>query len=100
MPPDKSLERQNRSLARSLLAVAAGTLLVLLVPLTAMQLTTEVRWGVEDFLAAGGLIFSTGVGMVVIARYARRTAYRVAFSGMLLLALVIVWAELAVGIFT
>jgi hypothetical protein len=38
--------------------------------------------------------------MVVIARYAKRTAYRVAFSGMLLLALVVVWAELAVGIFT
>jgi hypothetical protein len=91
---------QERSLLRSFLAVAAVTALLLLLPLTAMQFTSEVRWGLEDFLAAGALIFATGVGMVLVARHTRRTAYRVALMGMLLLALVVIWAELAVGIFT
>ena len=91
---------QDRSLLRSFLAVAVVTLLLLFLPLTAMQFTSEVHWGIEDFLAAGALIFGTGVGMVLVARHTKRTAYRVAFMGMLLLALVVVWADLAVGIFT
>jgi uncharacterized membrane protein YedE/YeeE len=90
----------DRSLLKSFLAVAAVTLLLLLLPLTAMQFTPEVRWGLGDFLIAGSLIFGVGVGMVLVGRYTKRTGLRVALMGILALALVVVWAELAVGIFT
>jgi len=91
---------QNLSLPKSFLAVACVTLLLLLVPLVAMQFTPEVRWGLEDFLIAGCLLLGAGVGLVLIARYAKRTAHRVALMGILVLAVLLVWAELAVGIFT
>ena len=87
------------SIPRSLLAVAIATALLLLIPLTAMHFTTEVRWGAEDFIVAGALLFGTGAGLVLIARYVKSKGLRVAFMGALLLALVLVWAELAVGIF-
>jgi hypothetical protein len=90
----------DRWLLKSFVAVAGVTLFLLLLPLTAMQFTPKVRWGLEDFLVAGGLIFGAGVGMVLAARYTKRTGLRVAIMGTIALALVVVWAELAVGIFT
>ena len=91
---------QGRPLQRSLLAVAAVTGLLLLVPATAMQFTSEVRWGPGDFLVAACLLFGTGVGMVLIARNVKRKGHRIALMAILALALLVVWAELAVGIFT
>jgi hypothetical protein len=90
----------DRWLLKSFVAVAGVTLLLLLLPLTAMQFTPEVRWDLEDFLLAGGLIFGAGAGMALVARYTKRTGLRVAIMGTIALALVVVWAELAVGIFT
>jgi positive regulator of sigma E activity len=90
----------NRSLLKPLLAVAFVTALLLLLPLVAMQVTAGVRWGPGDFLAAGCLIFGTGAGMVLVARYTKRTGRRVALMGVLALVFAVVWAELAVGIFS
>lgn len=90
----------ERSLPKTLLAVAFVTALLLLIPLTAMQFTSEVAWGPGDFAAAACLLFGTGAGMVLVARYEKRTRHRVALIGVLALALAVVWAELAVGIFS
>jgi hypothetical protein len=90
----------NRPLLKPLLAVAFVTTLLLLLPLVAMQFTTEVRWGPGDFLVSGCLIFGTGAGMVLVARYARRRGQRAALMGILALVFAVVWAELAVGIFS
>jgi hypothetical protein len=38
--------------------------------------------------------------MVLVARRAKRTGPRIAFIGLLAFTFVLVWAELAVGIFT
>jgi hypothetical protein len=91
---------QERSLFKPLLAVASVTALLLLLPLVAMQATPEVRWGPGDFLAAALLLSGTGTAMVLAWRYARSTRLRVALVGFLALALAVVWAELAVGLFT
>jgi hypothetical protein len=90
MPPDTS----------PFLAVAAVTLFLLLIPLTAMQFTSEVRWGFGDFVVAACLIFGAGVGLILVARYTKRRGLRAALMGTIALALVVLWAELAVGIFT
>ena len=90
----------NRSLLQSILAVAAVTVLLLLIPLVAMQFTSEVRWGPGDFITAACLISGVGVAMVLVARHTKRTGHRVALIGILALAFLLVWAELAVGIFT
>jgi hypothetical protein len=91
---------QDRSLLKPLLTVASVTVLLLLAPLVAMQFTPEVRWGIEDFVVAAILLFGTGAGMVLVARHVKHAGHRVALIGLLALALAVVWAELAVGIFT
>jgi len=78
-------------------AVITGTLL--LVPLIAMQFTGEVAWGPGDFLVAGVLVFGAGRGMVVGVRQAKTAAARVAVVTCIAAVLLVVWAELAVGLF-
>lgn len=73
--------------------------LLLLIPLIAMQLTDEVTWSVFDFLAAAIILLSAGFTFDLILRKVKSTPYRIAFSIALLVILLLVWAELAVGIF-
>lgn len=71
---------------------------LLLTPLVAMQFTREVAWGPGDFVVAAGVLGGVGVGLELAARL-RRPLHRIAVGlGVLALAL-LVWAELAVGIF-
>ena len=87
------------SLRKSLAGVALATGLLLLIPLVAMQFTSEVSWGLVDFLAAGTLLFGAGAaGVMAIRRFQRPGARVMALAG-IALALATVWAELAVGIF-
>jgi hypothetical protein len=77
--------------------IALATALVLLIPLVAMQLTNDVNWRPNDFVAAGGLIFITGSVFVLAAR---RVRHRALLALGVAAALFYLWAELAVGVFT
>ena len=74
--------------------VTAG---VLLIPL---QFTTEVDWGVFDFVVIGVLVYIIGTMFILGARRVENPMYRLAFGVLCLVLLAYVWAELAVGIFT
>ena len=63
-----------------------------------MQFSNEVVWTISDFIIAGVLLFGTGALFVLTARRIRK--YRFAIGILFLTALLYVWAELAVGIFT
>lgn len=86
-------------LARDLRRVLLGTGAILLVPLVAMRFTSEVNWGVLDFVVAGMLLAGVGSLYVLLTRNLRTIAQRSVIGGGLLLTLMLVWAELAVGIF-
>lgn len=87
------------ALNRSLLSVALATALLLLVPLVAMRFTREVSWGAGDFLVAGALLFAAGTATVAALSRFKRFAPRVAAVAAIAAGLVVVWAELAVGLF-
>ena len=73
--------------------------LVLLLPAIAMTLTTEVNWGPGDFAIMAGLLCMVGLGIELALRATiSGTARLLAIAGMVGLFL-IVWAELAVGLF-
>lgn len=75
-----------------------GALALLLLPLIAMQFTSEVAWDGADFIFAGVMFAVTG-GMIELgARMRRNNAYRVAVAIAVLSGLVLVWINLAVGI--
>jgi hypothetical protein len=73
--------------------------LLLLIPLIAMQFTDEVNWSVFDFVIAGTLLFVTGVLCELALRKIKSFKYRLVILAGILLVLLAIWAELAVGIF-
>ncbi len=72
---------------------------LLLIPLVAMQFTNDVNWSLSDFAVAGFLLFGTGLACEFSLQNIRKTTYRLAICGGLLLLLCLLWLELAVGIF-
>jgi len=86
---------QNKRIYGILLTVA----ILLLIPFTAMQFTNEVNWSVSDFIIAGGLLLGTGLMIELVIRNVKNVKYRLAICAVILLALLLVWIELAVGIF-
>lgn len=86
---------QNKRLIGILLTVA----LLLLIPFTAMQFTHEVNWTVSDFVIAGVLLLGTGLLGELILRTVKKTRHRILLCAVLLLALLLIWIELAVGLF-
>lgn len=72
---------------------------VLLVPLVAMQFSEEVDWSLSDFMIMGGLIFITGMALELIAKRVGDSRRRLAAMSAVALAFLLIWAELAVGVF-
>lgn len=77
--------------------VVALTILILLLPLIAMQFTHEVNWGLLDFVVMALLLLGSGSLFVIISRRVPQKSFIIAI--ILLLVLLLSWAELAVGLF-
>lgn len=73
--------------------------MLLMIPFVAMQFTTDVAWSTLDFGVMGVLIFSFGL----LAQFAtQKSDYLIGKTllvSVVILAFLLVWAELAVGIF-
>jgi hypothetical protein len=84
---------------KNIIRIALATAFLLLLPLLAMQFTDEVAWDLADFAIAGALLFGTGLTYELIVRKTDSTTYRAAVGAALAVALLLIWLELAVGIF-
>lgn len=71
---------------------------ILLMPLIGMQFTDEIQWGGEDFMAMGGMLLALLLAFEFIQQ---RIRGRIAIiAGLVVVAaFLLVWAELAVGLF-
>lgn len=78
--------------------VALATLLILLVPLIAMQFSNEVEWSVGDFVIMGILIFSVGVLFLLVTRYTTNLVYKAAMCGAIGSTFLLIWSNMAVGL--
>lgn len=76
-----------------------GITFLLCIPLVAMQFTTEVNWTVSDFIVAAILLFGTGMVCELVLRKVKSTQNRILICGAVLSVLLLVWVELAVGVF-
>lgn len=75
-----------------------GAVALLLIPFVAMQFTREMNWGPGDFLFVG-LVLGTLGGLIELGvRISRDPFYRAGFGLALLGALLVIWANVAVGI--
>lgn len=87
---------KNSKISVLIYSVAA---ILLAIPFVAMQFTDEVNWSPSDFLIAGILLFASAFGIDLILKKVKVDARRFVYVVLVLLALFLVWAELAVGIF-
>ncbi len=71
---------------------------LLMIPLVAMQFTEEVQWSIFDFVLMGGLLFGTGFTYLLVTRTSGNLVYRAACGVALGAALLLIWANGAVGL--
>ncbi|WP_299685569.1 hypothetical protein [uncultured Dokdonia sp.] len=88
---------QPKNQRRLLILCSVGILL--LIPLIAMQFTNEVRWTFTDFMIAGILLLGLGSLIELIILNVQNRNYKVLFYILLLVAFLLLWVELSVGIF-
>lgn len=82
-----------------LVGIIVAVAILLLIPFLAMQFTGEVNWSHTDFVLAAVLLFGTGLMCELVLRLVTKFEYRIALCAAVLLALALVWIELAVGLF-
>lgn len=70
-----------------------------MVPLVAMQFTKEVNWTLSDFLIMGILLFATVFTIDFVLKKVKTFKSRLILVFGILALLILIWAELAVGIF-
>ena len=75
-------------------------LLLLCIPLIGNIFVDGFSWSFFDFIIMGSLIllFSSGINLVLVRQ--KSIQYRVTVIGVLVLVFLIIWAELAVGIWS
>lgn len=89
-----------KSTSKQRLTITFGIIaFILLIPAVAMQFTKEVDWNVFDFIVMGTLLSITGLAIELVTRKVTSTKWRLIITGVIILALLLTWAELAVGLF-
>jgi hypothetical protein len=79
-----------------LLSIAS---LILIIPLISLQFSSEVDWGLLDFIIGGILLFGTAFWIDLILRKVQSKSKRILGVLITLFILLLIWAELAVGVF-
>ncbi|BDB54301.1 hypothetical protein GENT5_06060 [Flavobacterium ammoniigenes] len=74
-------------------------LLLLLIPLIGMLFSNEVNWSFFDFIIMGILILVMSFGIKLVLKTTPKRMYRILIIGIILILFLLVWAELAVGVF-
>jgi hypothetical protein len=85
------------TILQSILRVALGTAALLLIPLTAKLLLTDMAWTLSDFVAAGILLFGAGLTFTLVTRLSTNAAYRLGAGVAVAAGLLLIWINLAVG---
>ena len=84
---------------KRLMFLISAAALILSVPFIAMQFTNEVKWSLFDFIVMGILLFGTALIVEFILRNVRSLKSRIILCVSAMGALLLIWAELGVGIF-
>ena len=86
-------------MAIKLLQLGSLVLALLCIPLLAMQFSGDVRWSVADFVLAGFLLFFSGLLVLFIQNKVSKRSWQIGLILVVLFLLLLLWAELAVGLF-
>ena len=84
---------------KNIFKIIVVTGIVLFIPFIAMLFTDEVRWSTFDFVLMDLMIFSSVLLGVTLQKKIKNPKKRILVIIILLLLFLLIWAELAVGIF-
>jgi uncharacterized membrane protein len=84
---------------KRLIIILASVSVILLIPFIAMQFTDEVNWSFRDFAIMGVLLYGTGLICELVLRTVKSVPGRILICAGVVIAFLLIWAELAVGIF-
>lgn len=73
--------------------------LALLVPLIGMIVSDDIQWGLIDFLFAGILLAGLGCAYALTTHGIKNNTKQAVIGIVLVVSLLLIWAELAVGLF-
>lgn len=79
--------------------IYALPLVLLCIPLLGNLFSKEINWSASDFLIAGALLFTTAFLINLVRNKIKKQSQKVLICIFILLALALIWIELAVGIF-
>ena len=82
-----------------LIIILASVSVILLIPFIAMQFTDEVNWSFRDFAIMGVLLYGTGLICELVLRTVKSVPGRILICAGVVIAFLLIRAELAVGIF-
>lgn len=74
-------------------------LFLLLIPLIGMTVSDEINWSPFDFIVMGFLLILLSIGINFVRNRFKSLKNRVLYIGILVIIFMLIWAELAVGIF-
>ncbi len=86
---------KNKRLAIIILAVPA----LLMIPLVGMQFSDEIDWSLLDFMVMGVLLLGAGLTLELVLQKVPHKTNRIALVVIIAIAFLLIWIELAVGIF-
>ena len=72
---------------------------LLLIPLVGMAISNAVKWSFFDFVIMAVLLFFLGLGLDLVRFYVTAVRLRWFLSVLVVLLFLLVWFELAVGLF-
>ena len=93
----QTVSSRNHRVGRWLFLLVAPA--IMLVPAIAMQITSEINWGLGDFGAMGLMLIAAGLLMEASSRLANTALQMGLTVSFIILAFFAVWAGLAVGVF-
>ena len=83
---------------KSILVVAVVAALLLLIPLAASFVTTEMEWTLSDYILVWVMLMVAGTTYTLVSRLSSDYTYRGAVALSAVTGLFLVWSNLAVGI--
>ncbi|MCH1558084.1 MAG: hypothetical protein L7R87_03105 [Flavobacteriaceae bacterium] len=70
-----------------------------MIPLLAMQFTDDVNWSIFDFVVMGFLLLFFSLGIDITMKKVKNQNVKILYVVLTILIFLLIWAELAVGIF-
>ena len=64
-----------------------------------MAISDEINWSLFDFIIMGFLLLTLSIGINFVIKRVKNLKNRFLYIGILVLIFMLIWAELAVGIF-